>query len=194
MKSNKIFVLFLTMLKIGLFSFGGGYAMITLMENELVEKKKWLAKEDFINMITIAESTPGPIAINSATYVGYRIGRFWGSLVSTIAVCVPAFIIIFIISLFLDDFLKIAYVQYAFKGIQVCVVYLILKAGLKMLKNMDKTLLSYIIFITVLILFVVLNIFSKSISSIIYIIISGLVGIIAYIFSKIKERNKNDIS
>lgn len=194
MKSNKILVLFLTMLKIGLFSFGGGYAMIALMENELVEKKKWLAKEDFINMITIAESTPGPIAINSATYVGFRIGKFWGSLVSTIAVCVPSFIIIFIISLFLDDFLKLTYVQYAFKGIQVCVVYLILKAGLKMLKNMDKSLLSYSIFITVLILFVVLSIFSKSISSVIYIIISALIGIIVYIFSKIKERNKNDIS
>lgn len=188
MKANKIFILFFTMLKIGLFSFGGGYAMMALMENEFVEKKKWISKEDFVNMVTIAEGTPGPIAINSATYVGYRIAKFWGSFFATIAVCIPSFVIIYIISLFLDDFLKLTYVQYAFKGIQVCVIYLILKAGFKLLKNMPKTILSYVIFIVTLLAMVICSLLSKSISSIIYILISGLIGIIIFLIDKIKAK------
>lgn len=196
MKANKIFILFFTMLKIGLFSFGGGYAMMALMENEFVEKKKWLSKEDFVNMVTIAEGTPGPIAINSATYVGYRIAKFWGSFFATIAVCIPSFVIIYIISLFLDDFLKLTYVQYAFKGIQVCVIYLILKAGFKLLKNMPKSILSYVIFIVTLLAMIICSLLSKSISSIVYILISGLIGIIIFLTDKIKakEGKNNDIS
>ena len=81
--------LFFTMLKIGLFTFGGGYAMIALLENEFISKKKWMKKDEFIDMVAIAESTPGPVAINSATYIGYKLLGFWGAFFATVAVCIP---------------------------------------------------------------------------------------------------------
>ena len=85
---------------IGLFTFGGGYAMIALLEEELVSKRKWIDKEEFLDLVAIAESTPGPIAINMATYVGYKRAGFLGALFSTIGMCIPSFVIIFLISLF----------------------------------------------------------------------------------------------
>lgn len=130
--------LFITFLKIGAFTFGGGYAMIALLENEFVEKKKWLEKSEFLDMVAVAESTPGPVAINSATYIGYKIAGFAGAAMSTLAVCIPSFFIIYGISLFFDQFLSLRWVSCAFRGIQVCVIYLILTAGLKMLKSIDK--------------------------------------------------------
>ena len=108
--------LFLTMFKIGLFTFGGGYAMLAILENEFVEKKKWTDKDDFLNMVAIAESTPGPIAINSATYLGYKRAGVLGSAVATLGVVLPSFIIIYTISLFFDAFLSLTFVAYAFKG------------------------------------------------------------------------------
>lgn len=130
--------LFITFLKIGAFTFGGGYAMIALLENEFVEKKKWLEKSEFLDMVAVAESTPGPVAINSATYIGYKIAGFAGATMSTLAVCIPSFFVIYGISLFFDQFLSLRWVSCAFRGIQVCVIYLILTAGLKMLKSIDK--------------------------------------------------------
>lgn len=127
--------LFITFLKIGAFTFGGGYAMIALLENEFVEKKKWLEKSEFLDMVAVAESTPGPVAINSATYIGYKIAGFAGAAMSTLAVCIPSFFVIYSISLFFDQFLSLRWVSCAFRGIQVCVIYLILTAGLKMLKS-----------------------------------------------------------
>ena len=109
--------LFFTMMKIGLFTFGGGYAMLALFEAEFVDKKKWIGKTEFMDMLAIAESTPGPLAINGATYVGYKIAGFLGALVSTVAVCIPSFAIIYAISLFFDRFLSLTFVAYAFAGI-----------------------------------------------------------------------------
>ena len=117
--------LFITFLKIGAFTFGGGYAMIALLENEFVEKKKWLEKSEFLDMVAVAESTPGPVAINSATYIGYKIAGFAGAAMSTLAVCIPSFFVIYGISLFFDQFLSLRWVSCAFRGIQVCVIYLI---------------------------------------------------------------------
>ena len=136
---KKYLKLFFTMLKIGLFTFGGGYAMIALLENEFVSKKEWIEKDEFLDMVAIAESTPGPIAINAATYIGYKMLGFLGSLTATVAVCIPSFVIIYAISLFFDAFLSFTLVAYAFRGIQVCVIWLILSAGLKMLKQMRRT-------------------------------------------------------
>lgn len=127
--------MFLTFLKIGAFTFGGGYAMIALLENEFVERKKWIEKDDFLNMVAIAESTPGPVAINSATYIGYKIAGLFGAAAATVAVCIPSFTVIFCISLFFDQFLSLTWISRAFRGIQVCVIYLISSAGLKMLKR-----------------------------------------------------------
>ena len=120
--------LFLTMLKIGLFTFGGGYAMIALLENEFVEKKKWLEKDEFLDVAAIAESTPGPIAINAATYIGYNNFGIIGSMIATLGICIPSFVIIYAISLFFDAFLSFALIANAFRGIQICVIWLITAA------------------------------------------------------------------
>lgn len=180
--------LFFTMLKIGLFTFGGGYAMIALLENEFISKKKWIEKDEFIDMVAIAESTPGPVAINSATYIGYKLLGFWGSFLATIAVCIPSFAIIFVISLFFDAFLTLTLVSYAFRGIQACVIYLIMSAGLKMMKDMEKNIFNIIILTVTLACMVLFSVFSVSFSSIFYIIISGFIGLFVYMIRLIRAR------
>ena len=182
--------LFLTMLKIGLFTFGGGYAMIALLENEFVEKKKWLEKDEFLDVAAIAESTPGPIAINAATYIGYKNSGMIGSMIATLGICIPSFVIIYAISLFFDAFLSLTLVAYAFKGIQICVVYLILTAGLKMLKQMKKTIFNMIIISITLICMIVFSLFAVKFSTIFYILISGACGVAVYLLGKIRKEEK----
>ena len=182
--------LFLTMLKIGLFTFGGGYAMIALLENEFVEKKKWLEKNEFLDVAAIAESTPGPIAINAATYIGYKNAGIIGSIIATLGICIPSFVIIYAISLFFDAFLSLTLVAYAFKGIQICVVYLILTAGLKMLKQMKKTAFNMIIILITLICMIVFSLFAVKFSTIFYILISGACGVAVYLLGKIRKEEK----
>ena len=135
MKSRRL-SLFLTFLKIGAFTFGGGYAMIALLEHELIEKKGWIGHDEFLDMAAIAESTPGPVAVNAATYVGFHVAGVSGAALATLAVCLPSFLIIFAISQFFDRFLALTTVGYAFRGIQVCVVYLIASAGWKMVRKL----------------------------------------------------------
>ena len=181
------------MLKIGLFTFGGGYAMIALIENEMVTKKKWIEKEEFLDMLAIAESTPGPIAINSATYIGYKIAGFIGSLAATVAVCIPSFCIIYLISLFFDAFLSLTYVAYAFKGIQVCVIYLIMSAGLKMLKGLKKTTFNITMVALTTVIMITFSLLSISFSTVLYILIGGGIGVAAYLITslvKIKNGGK----
>ena len=186
--------LFLTMLKIGLFTFGGGYAMIALLENEFVEKKKWLEKDEFLDVTAIAESTPGPIAINAATYMGYKKAGIIGSIIATLGICIPSFVMIYAISLFFDAFLSLTLVEYAFKGIQICVVYLILTAGLKMLKQMKKTVFNMIIISITLICMVVFSLFAVKFSTIFYILISGICGVAVYLLGRIMKEKKHDLS
>ena len=182
--------LFLTMLKIGLFTFGGGYAMIAMLENEFVEKKKWLEKDEFLDVTAIAESTPGPIAINAATYIGYKNSGIIGSIIATLGICIPSFVIIYAISLFFDDFLSFSLVAYAFKGIQICVVYLILTVGLKMLKQIKKTTFNMIIISLTLICMIVFSLFAVKFSTIFYILISGACGVAVYLLCKIRKEEK----
>ena len=182
--------LFLTMLKIGLFTFGGGYAMIALLENEFVEKKKWLEKDEFLDVAAIAESTPGPIAINAATYIGYKNAGIIGSMIATLGICIPSFVIIYAISLFFDAFLSLTLVVYAFKGIQICVVYLILSAGLRMLKQMKKTAFNVIIISATIICMVVLSLFAVKFSTIFYILISGALGVVVFLLGKLGKEEK----
>ena len=189
-KTKDCLLLFLTMLKIGLFTFGGGYAMIALLENEFVEKKKWLDKDEFLNVAAIAESTPGPIAINAATYIGYKNAGFIGSTVATLGICIPSFSIIYAISLFFDAFLSLTLIAYAFKGIQICVIYLILSAGLKMLKQMKKTPFNVIIISAVIICMVVFSLFAIKFSTIFYILICGILGVAVHLIGKIKKGEK----
>lgn len=183
-KMKKLIQLFLTFLKIGAFTFGGGYAMIALLENEFIEKKKWIDREEFLNMVAIAESTPGPVAINSATYIGYRVGGAAGAALSTLAVSIPSFVIIYLISLFFDKFLSLTYVAYAFKGIQVCVVYLIASAGVRMFKGLEKNVFNYCVLGLVIIVMTVFSITAVSFSSIFYIVISGVAGWAVYMLGK----------
>ena len=183
--------LFLTMFKIGLFTFGGGYAMLALLENEYVEKKGWLTKEEFLNMLAIAESTPGPIAINSATFIGYKTAGVMGSAFATLGVCLPSFIIIYTISLFFDEFLKLKFVQYAFLGIRACVVYLIASAGFKLFKGLKKNALSIIIFVAVLCIMTAFSIFAVKFSTVFYILICGTIGLVAYLIGLTAKKEGN---
>ena len=187
---KKYLTLFLTLFKIGLFTFGGGYAMISLLESELVEKKKWFEHEEFMDMLAIAESTPGPIAINSATYIGYKIGGVLGSALATLGVCLPSFIIIYLISLFFDQFIALKLVAAAFRGIQVCVVYLIFSAGLKMLKKTKKEPLPLTLTCVTILCLVAFSLFSVSFSSIYYILIGGVIGMCAYVIHSIPAKKE----
>ncbi len=195
---KKYLKLFLVMLKIGLFTFGGGYAMIALLENEFISKLKWINEEEFTDMVAISESTPGPIAINSATYIGYKIGGILGSVICTVAICIPSFVIIYIISLFFNAFMEIQWIAAAFKGIQICVVYLILSAGIKMLIRMKKTAFNIIIIAATSVCMILLSIFAVDFSSVFYILISGIIGLLFYTIKRIQDKNKkerdNDIS
>lgn len=183
--TKNIIQLFLTFLKIGAFTFGGGYAMIALIEREFVERKKWIDHEEFLDMTAIAESTPGPIAINSATFIGYKVSGVWGAIVSTLAVSLPSLVIIFTISLFFDKFLENKYIAAAFKGIQVCVCYLILAAGIKLFGKMKKNALSMTLFVMTVVAMLIISFFAVKFSSIFLILIGAIIGISVWLIGKL---------
>lgn len=137
--------LFLTFLKIGAFTFGGGYAMIPLISRETVEHHKWIEDKDILDIVAIAESTPGPIAVNSATFVGYRVGGVFGAVCATLGVVIPSFVIIYLISFVLRQFQDLKAVQYAFSGIRAGVLALLIKALFSMYKQSKKDIFSYIV-------------------------------------------------
>ena len=172
-KRKMLLPLFLTFLKIGGFTFGGGYAMIPIIQREIVDNKKWITDEDILEIIAIAESTPGPIAINSATFVGYRVGGFFGALLATLGVVLPPFTIIFAISFVLRQFSELRAVKYAFWGIRAGVLALICKALWSMYKKVDKGLIPYIVMAAAFIVTAVFNV------NVLYVIIGcALFGII----------------
>ena len=142
-KLKRILSLFLTFLKIGGFTFGGGYAMIPLIQKEVVDNKKWVTDDDILEIIAIAESTPGPIAINSATFIGYKTCGFWGSFFATLGVVLPSFVIIMIIAFLLNGFAEITAVKYAFFGIRAGVLALLLKSFWGMFKKCPKNVVAY---------------------------------------------------
>lgn len=180
------------MMKIGLFTFGGGYAMIALLEGELVSKKKWIDREEFLDVVAIAESTPGPIAINAATYIGYKKAGVLGALLATLGVCLPSFVIIYLISLFFDAFLSFSIVAYAFRGIQIGVIYLILSAGVKMFKGIKKNPFNLSILIGTATLMVIFSLLAVKFSAIIYILVSGALGVFAYLIGNIKRSKEGE--
>ena len=188
---KKLFLLLFTMMKIGLFTFGGGYAMISLLENEFVSKRKWLDAEEFLDMVAIAESTPGPIAINGATYIGYRVARLPGAIFGTIGVVTPSFVIIYLISLFFRRFLSVAWVASAFRGIQVAVVFLIFAAALRLFKKLSKTPFTLTVFIAVTLAAVALSLFAIRFSSVWFVLIGAALGLFAYLFALL-HRDKGD--
>ena len=189
---KKILRLFFVFFKIGLFTFGGGYAMIAVMEREFVEKKRWLTNEEFLDIIGIAESSPGPLAINSATFIGYKKGKFFGALCATLGVVLPSFIIIFAISLFFEKFIALEYVDYAFRGIQACVAFLILSAGIKMLKHLKRNVFNVILVSLTIAAMIFLEIFSCDFSTIFLILIGGAIGLSVYLVVYFKAKSKKD--
>lgn len=185
-----IFTLFLTFFKIGIFTFGGGYAMIANIREEIVEKKKWLTEDELMQVIAIAESTPGPIAINMATFVGFKKAKVLGSIATTLGVVLPSLSIIYVISLFLDAFMANQYVKYAFVGIKCAVAFLILKAGFDMFKKLEKKLLPLTVFTLVFILMILFELFAVNFSAVWLILAGGIIGIIAYVLCVAKEAQK----
>lgn len=179
--------LFFTFFKIGLFTFGGGYAMIALLEEEFIQRCKWLDKDEFLDMTAIAESTPGPVAINSATYLGYKLAKVPGAATATVAVCLPSFLIIYAISLFFEQFTQLTVIANAFKGIQVCVIYLIFSAGVRMLKALDKSPFATGVLAAVMLVMVGLSLAGVSVSSILLILLSGAAGVAAWLIGRRKE-------
>ena len=179
--------LFFTFFKIGLFTFGGGYAMIALLEEEFIQRRKWLDKDEFLDMTAIAESTPGPVAINSATYLGYKLAKIPGAATATVAVCLPSFLIIYAISLFFEQFTQLTVIANAFKGIQVCVIYLIFSAGVRMLKALDKSPFATGVLAAVMLVMVGLSLAGVSVSSILLILLSGAAGVAAWLIGRRKE-------
>jgi chromate transporter len=194
MKEHKcfklLFDLFFTLFKIGFVAFGGGYAIVALLENELISKKKWSTQDEFLDMVGIAESTPGPIAINSATYIGYKKAGVLGSFMATLGVCTPCFILMYIVSIFYNEFMTNAYISAAFSGIQVCVIYLIAMAGIKMIKNIKRNMFSIVALIATIVCIVATNIYDVAISSIWYIVIGGFLGVFLNTMSNILRKER----
>ncbi len=176
--------LFLTFAKVGLFTFGGGYAMIALIENTCVEKKQWISHDEMMNITVIAESTPGPIAINCATYVGYKQKGFVGALTATAGMILPSFCIIFAISKLLDHFLDITWIAHAFRGIKIAVGILILDAAVRMLQKMQKKPMPRAFMLCAFAAMLLINIFSVRISSIILMLTAGLISLIIFMLNK----------
>ena len=165
--------LFFTFMKIGIFTFGGGYAMISLVEDECVDKKHWITHDEMSYLVVLAESTPGPMAVNSSTYVGYKRGGMIGSIIATVGVVIPSFVIILIIATFLDKFLDIVWVANAFKGIKVAVGILILNAAIGMMKHIRKEAMPVIILLLSTVIMLVVNIFAIDFSTIALLTIAG---------------------
>ena len=175
-----ILLLFLSMLKIGCFAFGGGYAIIALLDNEFISKRKWIDHDEFLDIVAIAESTPGPIAINMATYIGYKLCGFLGAAVATVGICVPSFVIMYFVSLFYEQLMDIALIAAAFKGIQICVVYLIASAGLKILNKMKKTPLNIAVFSTTCLGMILCTLFDIHVSSVWFVLGAGILGLMMF--------------
>ena len=174
---NILFDLFLTFAKIGLFTFGGGYAMISLIENSCVEKKGWITHDEMMNVTVIAESTPGPIAINCATFVGYKQKGLIGAIAATIGMVLPSFCIIFLISMFLDNFLEIAWIAHSFMGIKIAVGILILDAAIKMIRKMQKKPIPLTIMACAFLAMLLIDIFALHVSSITMMLIAAVISL-----------------
>ena len=182
--------LVMTFAKIGLFTFGGGYAMLSIIEDICVEKKNWITHDEMMNITVIAESTPGPIAINCATYVGYKKGKLPGAILATLGVAVPSFVIIFVISMFLEGFLEIAWIAHAFQGIKLAVGILILDAALKMIRKMPKKRLQIGIMVAAFIVIILINVLELHLSSVVVMVTAALVSVAFFLAGERRRKEE----
>ena len=180
--------LFLTFMKIGMFTFGGGYAMISVVENACVEDKHWITRDDMMNITVIAESTPGPIAINCATFVGFKKRGLIGAAVATTGMILPSFLIIYLVARFLDSFLEISWIAHAFEGIKLAVGILIIDAGVKMLKQIPARTLPRLIMACAFSAMLLIDILALRISSIALLLIAAAVSLVLFTISQKIER------
>lgn len=188
----RLLMLFLTFLKIGALTFGGGYAMIPIIQDEVTRKRKWITNEEIFDIIAISETTPGPIAVNTATYIGYKIAGVIGSIVATLGLAIPSFIIIFVISYFYKDFMQWTVIQAAFKGLKVGVVILLINAVIKLKKGIKADLIGLILFTIALSLTILSTIFTFEFKylSLCLIVFGILVGLLLAALGKVKEEEK----
>lgn len=185
-----LFKLFYTFAKIGLFTFGGGYGMIAIVQDECVDKKKWITDDEFATVLTIAESTPGPIAINCATYTGYAQGGILGSMAATFGVILPSFVIIYLISSFFNNLLEFEIIANAFRGIQVGVGIIILRAGYNLFKKMQKNAFSITILVIACLVMLAINFLGWNFSTIYMLLIAGVLGAMFSMIQKINNGRK----
>lgn len=183
-KSKLLWQLFSVFFKIGLFTFGGGYAMISIIEDACVDRRGWITKEEMDELVVVAESTPGPIAINCATFVGARQGGFPGAAIATLGMVLPSFLVIFAISRFLDRFLEIRAVASAFRGVKLAVGVLVLDAGLRMLRRMPKKPLPVIILAVTLALMLLVNFTALRLSSVVLLLAAAALSLAVFAAKK----------
>ena len=184
-KFKKALLVFWSFFKIGLFTFGGGYAMISVISAELVERRKWITQEDMTDMLIISEMTPGAIAVNSATFVGYRVAGVLGGILGTLGVVLPSLIIITVLSFFVHYLEEVAWLAAAFKGIQAVVVVLIVNAMVKFFKQLDKNWQSYLIAAAALIVTLLTDF------NVIFLILAG--GIYGIVYTLARDARKKKL-
>ena len=185
---NLLADLFFTFANIGLFTFGGGYAMLSMIEHHCVEQKQWITHNEMMNITVIAESTPGPIAINCATFTGYRQAGFFGALAATLGIVFPSFAVIYVISRFLDHFLEITLIAHAFQGIKIGAGLLILDAAVVMIKKMPKKLLPRIIMIFSAAAMLMISAFSWNFSSISLMLTAAAVSLCIFLLKEMSQK------
>lgn len=172
-KMKQLFQLFITFAKIGGMTFGGGYAMLPFLQREIVEKNKWATEEEIMDYFAIGQCTPGVIAVNTATFIGYKLAGVLGGILATLGVIFPSLVIISIIAAFIRNFADIEAVQHAMNGIQICVCALILDATIKLVKKSFADAYCIIIFAIT----IAVSLFT-GISAVFIVIGAGLLGII----------------
>ena len=188
----RLLILFLTFMKIGAFTFGGGYAMIPIIEEEVTKKRKWITELEIMDILAISESTPGPIAVNTATYVGYRVAGVAGGIIATLGLAVPSFAIIFVISFFYKDFMQWPVIAAMFKGLKIGVIILLFSAVLKLKKGVKVNLVGVILFVTALSLMLVFSFIDTGFKylSLCLILLGIITGIVLTALSKNKEEQE----
>ena len=179
-RAKLLWQLFAVFFRIGLFTFGGGYAMISIMEDACVDRRGWITRDEMDELVVVAESTPGPIAINCATFVGARQGGLPGAIIATLGMVLPSFLVIFAISRFLDRFLEIRAVASAFQGIKLAVGVLILDAGLRLLRRLPRKPLPLAILLVSLTVMLLVNFGALRLSSVVLMLAAAAVSLAVF--------------
>ena len=188
--------LFLIFAKIGLFTFGGGYGMISLIKEECVEKRNWVEDDEFVNIIAVSESTPGPIAVNMATYIGFKKAGILGAIFATLGVISPSIIVLYIVSVFFKDLLKIEIVDKAFKGIRIAVGIIIVRSAITLMEhevkttnNKNTTIFLLLAFSTVILILYILKIHVNTLH---VIVVAFIISILILLYNNIMRGKKYD--